>query len=131
MSQKKSVDRKTLSEMFLKGADRKMHEHEYFSLKRMDNLGKEKIYHEFVDYVYIDERYYRMAASYYAGEIDELDDRYYDDLVLLTKASELPPKLYADYLRELTPDVRQEEKVTHAALLDLKAAIRAVLEARR
>ena len=63
--------------------------------------------------------------------MDDLDNGYNEDLLLLTKASELPPKLYADYLRELEPSDRDEEKVTHAALKELKGAIRAALEGMR
>lgn len=130
MARNKSIDRKTLSDMFLKGADRKMTEHEAFSLRIVERPGRESVYRELIDYVYIDERYYRMASQYYLGDIDTLDDGFNEDLLLLTKASELPPKLYAEYLRELSPEDRESEKVTHAALKELKGAIRKVLEAK-
>lgn len=130
MARNKSIDRKTLSDMFLKGADRKMIEHEAFSLRIVERPERESVYRELIDYVYIDERYYRMASQYYLGDIDTLDDGFNEDLLLLTKASELPPKLYAEYLRELSPEDRESEKVTHAALKELKGAIRKVLEAK-
>ncbi len=130
MARNKSIDRKTLSDMFLKGADRKMTEHEAFSLRIVERPERESVYRELIDYVYIDERYYRMASQYYLGDIDTLDDGFNEDLLLLTKASELPPKLYAEYLRELSPEDRESEKVTHAALKELKGAIRKVLEAK-
>lgn len=130
MARNKSIDRKTLSDMFLKGADRKMTEHEAFSLRIVERPERESIYRELIDYVYIDERYYRMASQYYLGDIDTLDNGFNEDLLLLTKASELPPKLYAEYLRELSPEDRESEKVTHSALKELKGAIRQVLEAK-
>lgn len=130
MARNKSIDRKTLSDMFLKGADRKMTEHEAFSLRIVERPERESIYRELIDYVYIDERYYRMASQYYLGDLDTLDNGFNEDLLLLTKASELPPKLYAEYLRELSPEDRESEKITHSALKELKGAIRKVLEAK-
>ena len=129
MARNKSIDRKTLSDMFLKGADRKMLEHEMFTLRIVEKPGREPIYRELIDYVDIDERYYRMASQYYLGDLDTLDNGFNEDLLLLTKASELPPKLYAEYLRELSPDDRASEKITHAALKELKSTMRKVLEA--
>ena len=127
MAKKKTIDRKTLSEMFERGADRKMAEVQLFAMRVIENPDREPIYHELCDYADVDERYYRMAAKYYADDIDSLDAEYNQDLLVLTKASELPPKLYAEYLRELSREDREEEKITHAALKDLKAAIRQVL----
>ena len=129
MARSKSIDRKTLSDMFLKGADRKMLEHEMFTLRIVEKPEREPIYRELIDYVDIDERYYRMASQYYLGDLDTLDNGFNEDLLLLTKASELPPKLYAEYLRELSPDDRASEKITHAALKELKSTMRKVLEA--
>ena len=129
MTQKRSIDRKTLSEMFTKGADRKMLEHEMFTLRIIEYPNRAPIYQELIDYVDIDERYYRMASQYYLGDLDTLDNGFNEDLLLLTKASELPPKLYAEYLRELSPDDRASEKITHAALKELKSTMRKVLEA--
>lgn len=129
-SKKKSITRKELSDMFLKGADRKMQEYQLFGIRTIENPGREPIYHELCDYVEIDERYYRMASRYYADDLDSEDNAYDQDLLVLTKASELPPKLYAEYLRELKPEDRSEEKITHAALKELKGAIRQVLEMR-
>ena len=129
MARNKSIDRKTLSDMFLKGADRKMLEHEMFTLRIVEKPEREPIYRELIDYVDIDERYYRMASQYYLGALDTLDNGFNEDLLLLTKASELPPKLYAEYLRELSPDDRASEKITHAALKELKSTMRKVLEA--
>ena len=129
MARNKSIDRKSLSDMFLKGADRKMLEHEMFTLRIVEKPEREPIYRELIDYVDIDERYYRMASQYYLGDLDTLDNGFNEDLLLLTKASELPPKLYAEYLRELSPDDRASEKITHAALKELKSTMRKVLEA--
>ena len=129
MAHNKTVDRKTLSDMFLKGADRKMLEHEMFTLRIIECPDRAPIYQELIDYVDIDERYYRMASQYYLGDLDTLDNGFNEDLLLLTKASELPPKLYAEYLRELSPDDRASEKITHAALKELKSTMRKVLEA--
>ena len=129
MTQKRSIDRKTLSEMFTKGADRKMLEHEMFTLRIVEKPDREPIYRELMDYVEVDERYYRMASQYYLGDLDSLDNGYNEDLLLLTKASELPPKLYAEYLRELSPEDRESEKLTHAALKELKSTMRKVVEA--
>ena len=129
MARNKSIDRKTLSDMFLKGADRKMLEHEMFTLRIVEKPEREPIYRELINYVDIDERYYRMASQYYLGDLDTLDNGFNEDLLLLTKASELPPKLYAEYLRELSPDDRESEKITHAALKELKSTMRKVLEA--
>ena len=129
MARNKSIDRKTLSDMFLKGADRKMLEHEMFTLRIVEKPEREPIYRELIDYVDIDERYYRMASQYYLGDLDTLDNGFNEDLLLLTKASELSPKLYAEYLRELSPDDRASEKITQAALKELKSTMRKVLEA--
>ena len=129
MAHNKTVDRKTLSDMFLKGADRKMLEHEMFTLRIVEKPDREPIYRGLMDYVEVDERYYRMASQYYLGDLDSLDNGYNEDLLLLTKASELPPKLYAEYLRELSPEDRESEKLTHAALKELKSTMRKVLEA--
>ena len=63
MTQKRSIDRKTLSEMFAKGADRKMLEHEMFTLRIIECPNRAPIYQELIDYVDIDERYYRMASK--------------------------------------------------------------------
>ena len=129
MAHNKTVDRKTLSDMFLKGADRKMLEHEMFTLRIVEKPDREPIYRKLMDYVEVDERYYRMASQYYLGDLDSLDNGYNEDLLLLTKASELPPKLYAEYLRELSPEDRESEKLIHAALKELKSTMRKVLEA--
>ena len=127
MSQKKYIDRRDLAEMFRKGADRKMAEHQLFAMLAVEHPDRAALYHELFDYTDVDERYYRMAASYYSGDLESVDTGYEEDLLLLTDASELPPKLYADYLRELTPEDRREEKITHSALRELKGAMRAVL----
>ena len=131
MAKKTVIDRKTLSEMFEKGAERKMAEHQLFAMLTVEHPDREPIYHELYDYVDVDERYYRMAAKYYSGDLDSVDTGFDEDLLLLTNASELPPKLYADYLRELSPEDRDAEKITHSALRELKNAMRAVLGVRK
>ena len=93
MARNKSIDRKTLSDMFLKGADRKMLEHEMFTLRIVEKPEREPIYRELIDYVDIDERYYRMAFQYYLGDLDTLDNGFNEDLLPLPRATELPPKL--------------------------------------
>ncbi|MBR4244030.1 MAG: hypothetical protein IKQ14_01360, partial [Candidatus Methanomethylophilaceae archaeon] len=51
-----------------------------------------------------------------------------EDLLLLTSSSELSPKLYAEYLREISPDQRTNERITHAYVVDLKKHINEVRE---
>ena len=47
-----------------------------------------------------------------------------EDLLLLTGVSEVSPRMYAIYLREVEADSREDEKITHKALVSLKDSIR-------
>lgn len=121
------MDRFELAGLFEKGAKRKMEEREMFSLRSMDDPDRAELYGVLADYADVDERYYIMASLYYRGDLDALEDGRNDDLLLLLSASELPPKTYAAYLREIPKGSREEEKVTHRALMQLKSSIRAEL----
>lgn len=121
---KRNIDGATLAEMFRKGMDRKMMEREFFSLRALENPEKYEQYMELADYVDMDYRYYRMASLYYDGCIDELDNGMEEDLLLLTGVSEVSPRMYAIYLREVEADSREDEKITHKALVSLKDSIR-------
>ena len=50
-----------------------------------------------------------------------------DDLLYLTAVSEPSPRAYAQYLREIDPSVRADEKITHSCLKELKSAIGRVM----
>jgi hypothetical protein len=64
-----------------------------------------------------------MAQHYYAEDLTYFENGLNEDLLVLTKDSELPPKLYAEYLREIDPAERLNEKITHAYITDLKKNI--------
>ncbi len=117
--------------MFEEGADRKMVEREMFSFRTVEEPDKAETYMVLSDYADIDERYYRMAMHYYRGEYEVLDLPENQDLLLLTRVSEIPPRLYAEYLRAIDPACREDEKVTHRAIVELKAAMREAAGLRR
>ncbi len=115
-----------LSEMFSEGADRKAAERERFAALAFERPERYDFYVGLTEYLELDIRYYRLAAAYYRGDIDSLDTGAEEDLLLLTEASEPSPRAYAMYLREIGQDAK-DEKATHKALLELKAAIRSAL----
>ena len=49
MTQKTRIDRRALSEMFEKGAERKMAEHQLFAMLTVEHPDREPIYHELYD----------------------------------------------------------------------------------
>jgi len=121
---KNAYSRTELSEMFRRGMERKTEEVHRFSLLSVEFPEKSELYTTLSEYASVDLRYYELASLYYSGDVDKLDDGTNEDLLLITRASELPPRLYAEYLRQIPAECREEEKVTHKALQDLKASIR-------
>lgn len=117
-------DRTEMAKMFKDGVIRKMAERELFSIRAVENPKRAEIYSILIDYLLIDMRYYDMAACYYADDLTPLESGSEEDLLLLTVASELPAKYYAEYLREIDPSARPAEKATHEALKAIKRSIR-------
>jgi len=122
------VSKEKLVELFREGATRKLEEHELFAMRAVENPSREKIYLELQTYADIEWRYYDMAMHYYAEDFSYFENGLNEDLLMLTSSSELPPKLYAEYLREIAPDQRTNEKITHAYVVDLKKNITKVRE---
>jgi len=119
----KPVSKEKLVQLFKDGAIRKMEEHEIFAMRAANNPEREKVYGELMTYTDIEFRYYDMAQHYYAEDLTYFENGLNEDLLVLTKDSELPPKLYAEYLREIDPAERLNEKITHAYITDLKKNI--------
>ncbi len=124
----RAITKEELAEMFKIGATRKLEEHELFTMRAINNPERADIYAELQTYVDIEWRYYDMAQHYYAEDFDYFENGLNDDLLLMTKESELSPKLYAEYLREISPDQRVYEKITHGYLVTLKRNISKVKE---
>ncbi len=122
------VSKEKLVEMFREGATRKLEEHELFAMRAVENPSRENIYLELQTYADIEWRYYDLAMHYYAEDFSYFENGLNEDLLLLTSSSELSPKLYAEYLREIDPDQRINEKITHAYVTDLKKHITKVRE---
>ncbi len=118
------VSRTDLAELFHKGALRKRQESNRFAIMSVQFPNKGKLYSALADYTAVDARYYDMASWYYSGEMSSLEDGSEDDLLMLVAVSELSPKLYAMYLREIDPESREAEKMTHKLLMQLKTSIR-------
>ncbi|MBE6528599.1 MAG: hypothetical protein E7Z64_05505 [Thermoplasmata archaeon] len=125
----RAITKEELVELFRIGATRKMEEHEIFVMRALEHPERAEVYSELQSYVDIESRYYDLARHYYAGEFSYFENGENEDLLLLTKVSELPPKLYAEYLREIDPSQRVYEKITHGYLLSLKHNISEVKEA--
>lgn len=119
----KPISKEKLVEMFKAGATRKLEEHELFAMRAIENPSREKVYNELRTYTDIEWRYYDLAQHYYAEDLEYFENGLNEDLMLLTKESELPPKLYAEYLREVDPSERLNEKITHSYIVNLKKNI--------
>jgi hypothetical protein len=122
------VTREQGAEMFHRGAQRKRQEANMFAVMSVSEPEKAELFTKLADYAAVDARYYDMASWYYSDEIDNLDDGTNEDLLMLTSVSELSPKLYAEYLRNIDVSCRAEEKITHEMLQDLKSSIRAQIK---
>jgi hypothetical protein len=120
-------DRARMAEMFKEGYVRKMEERELFALRSIEDPSRRDLYSLLIDYLEVDMRYYTMAACYYSDDYTPLEHGTEEDLLLLTAVSELPPRDYAAYLREIDPSARPAEKATHEALKAIKKSIRAQL----
>ena len=127
----RTLKKEELVELFKLGATRKLEEHELFAMRAVNDPDRADIYAELQTYVDVEWRYYDMAQHYYAEDFEYFENGLNDDLLLMTKESELPPKLYAEYLREIAPDQRVYEKITHGYLVSLKKNIGKVKEAMR
>lgn len=117
-------DRAEMAKMFKDGVVRKMAERELFAMRSLENPKRADLYTLLSDYLLIDIRYYEMAACYYSDDLTPLEAGSDEDLLLLTAASELPAKYYAEYLREIDPASRPAEKATHEAIRAIKRSIR-------
>ena len=118
-----TLTRTELAEMFEKGIIRKNAEQNLFGMRALDKPERQAIYSDLYDFLDLEIRYYHVAARYYRDEIDSLDDRGFDDLLLLTSV-DLSPRMYVIYLREIDQADRGDEKITREALKALKTAIR-------
>ena len=103
---KNTISREELAEKLRQGAERKMTEREAYAMKAFEDPDR------------------APHSAYYSNDFDSVDNGYDEDLLALVEASRISPKLYASYLRDLNPEDRAEEKVTHAAVEGLKKAIR-------
>ena len=119
----KPVSKEKLVELFHNGAVRKLEEHEVFVMRANEDPARDKVYKELSAYTDIEWRYYDLAEHYYAEDFSYFENGLNEDLLLMTKESELSPKLYAEYLREIEPAERLNEKITHAYLTNLKKNI--------
>lgn len=119
----KPVSKEKLVELFHNGAIRKLEEHEIFAMRANTNPSRENVYSDLSTYADIESRYYDMAEHYYAENFSYFENGSNEDLLEMTKESELPPRLYAEYLREIDPAERLNEKITHAYLTNLKKNI--------
>ena len=122
------MTREQTAELFHRGAQRKRQEANMFAVMSVSSTDKAELYNSLAEYAAVDARYYDMASWYYSGDFDSLDDGTNEDLLMLTSVSELSPKLYAEYLRNIDASCRSEEKITHKLLRDLKSSIRAEIK---
>lgn len=128
MKSKTTITRKELASKLTDSADRKMAERELFMMRSVEDPSRSDVYSELIDWLELDIRYHRLAAAYYSDDSESIDDGFNEDLLLLIRSSDVSPKLYAQYLREISPDSRDEEKITHAAVKGLKRAMLDTLE---
>lgn len=124
---KQTITRDELAAKFTEGVERKRREQQDFILKAFENPEKGKVYQEIADFLDYEIRYYRLGASYYSDEFESMTSEEDDDLLYLTAVSEPSPRAYAQYLREIDPSVRADEKITHSCLKELKSAIGRVM----
>ena len=124
---KQTITRAELATKFELGIERKKAEKQVFLLKAFENPEKGLIYQDIVDFLDYEIRYYRVGRAYYADDLESLGSEDDDDLLYLTVVSEPSPRVYAQYLREIDPSDRADEKITHSCLGELKFAIGRVL----
>ena len=124
---KQTITRDELAAKFTEGVERKRREQQDFILKAFENPAKGKVYQEIADFLDYEIRYYRLGAAYYSDEFEPMTSEEDDDLLYLTAVSEPSPRAYAQYLREIDPSVRADEKITHSCLKELKSAIGRVM----
>ena len=124
----RAITKEELVQLYDLGIASKMEEHEIFVMRAIDNPARADIYSELQTYVDVETRYYDLAKHYYSEDFGYFEDGLNDDLMTMTKESELPPKLYAEYLREIDPSQRVYEKITHGYLVTLKRNISKVRE---
>lgn len=120
---KQTITRKELALKFAEGVERKKREQQEFILKAFENPDKGRVYQEIADFLDYEIRYYRVGAAYYSDEFESLTTDEDDDLLYLTAVSEPSPRAYAQYLREIEPGARGDERITHSCLKELKFAI--------
>ena len=124
---KQTITRDELAAKFTEGVERKRREQQDFILKAFENPEKGKVYQEIADFLDYEIRYYRLGAAYYSDEFESMTSEEDDDLLYLTADSEPSSRAYAQYLREIDPSVRADEKITHSCLKELKSAIGRVM----
>ncbi len=124
---KQTITRDELAAKFTEGVERKRREQQDFILKAFENPEKGKVYQEIADFLDYEIRYYRLGAAYCSDEFESMTSEEDDDLLYLTAVSEPSSRAYAQYLREIDPSVRADEKITHSCLKELKSAIGRVM----
>lgn len=124
---KKTMSRQELSELLSKAAERKMSERELFMMRAVEDPSNANLYSELIDWLELDIRYVGVAAVYYSDDYGSLESGYDDDLLFLIGSSDVPPKTYAQYLREIPASDRADEKIVHAAVTGLKKAMKDTL----
>lgn len=124
---KKTMSRQELSELLKGAAERKMSERELFMMRAVEKPSDAAAYSELIDWLELDIRYVGVAAAYYSDDYGSLESGYDDDLLLLLESSDVPPRTYARYLREIPDSDRADEKIAHAAVKGLKAAMKDAL----
>ena len=125
---KQTITRTELASKLAVGRERKEGEKQRFLLEAFEHPEKGPIYQEICDFLDYEIRYYEVAAAYYRNDVDGLQGDEYDALLYLTAMSDPSPRAYAQYLREVDPAARADERITHTAVQDLKRMIRAVME---
>lgn len=120
---KKTITRRELSDKFADGIQRKMQEKELFTMLSVEHPDKKQLYDELCNYLDYEVRYYNVCRAYYADDFESLTSEDDNNLLFLTGESEVSPRVYAQYLREIPADVRDDERMTHTALRDMKKAM--------
>lgn len=110
------------------GIERKRQEKQRFLLLAFEDPRMGQDYQKLCDFLDYEVRYYEIAAAYYRNDFDNLTGDDYDALLYLTKLSEPAPRLYAQYIRHIDPSAREDEKLTHTCLRELKESISKVMQ---
>ena len=121
---KAQISRSELSEQLAKASDRKMAEREKFIMLALEEPDRSATMMDLADWLELEVRFCRVASAYYADDIDSLDNGADDDLMGKIDSWNVAPRLYADYLRLIPSEDRDQEKIVHAALKGFKLAMK-------